>query len=93
MQQGSFPCRFQEFHLVNQPYIFHLVYSIVKPFLSEKIRDRVIIRFKKKTTFISSPIYLHNFHCIYIDPRSRNRLKFTPSLPTTWDTPRIFGRK
>ncbi|OXA57018.1 Alpha-tocopherol transfer protein-like [Folsomia candida] len=39
--QGSFPCRFQEFHLVNQPYIFHLVYSIVKPFLSEKIRDRI----------------------------------------------------
>lgn len=39
--QDSFPCRFQEFHLVNQPYFLNVVFSLVKPFLSEKIRRRI----------------------------------------------------
>ncbi|CAG7729848.1 unnamed protein product [Allacma fusca] len=39
--QDSFPARFKEFHLVNQPYIFNLLFAVVKPFLEEKIRNRI----------------------------------------------------
>ncbi|CAL8074537.1 unnamed protein product [Orchesella dallaii] len=39
--QNSFPCRFQEFHMINQPYVFNLLFSVVKPFLSEKIKKRI----------------------------------------------------
>lgn len=39
--QDSFPCRFKEFHLVNQPFVFSMLFSVVKPFLNQKIRDRI----------------------------------------------------
>ncbi|CAH1733130.1 unnamed protein product [Aphis gossypii] len=39
--QDSFPLRFQGFHFINEPLYLYTVYSIIKPFLKEKIRCRV----------------------------------------------------
>jgi len=39
--QDCFPARFKEFHFVHQPYVFQCVFAIVKPLLSEKIRNRI----------------------------------------------------
>lgn len=39
--QDSFPARFREFHIVNEPYIFEMLFTMVKPFLSEKIKNRI----------------------------------------------------
>jgi len=39
--QENFPLRFQGFHFINEPFYLYTVYSIIKPFLKEKIRRRV----------------------------------------------------
>lgn len=39
--QENFPLRFQGFHFINEPLYLYTVYSIIKPFLKEKIRCRV----------------------------------------------------
>lgn len=39
--QNSFPIRFREIHIVNESYMFDVVYALVKPFLSEKMRGRI----------------------------------------------------
>jgi len=39
--QNSFPIRFREIHIVNESYLFDIVYALVKPFLSDKIRNRI----------------------------------------------------
>ncbi|XP_060847011.1 clavesin-2-like [Rhopalosiphum padi] len=39
--QDSFPLRFQGFHFINEPLYLYTVYSIIKPFLKEKLRCRV----------------------------------------------------
>jgi len=39
--QDSFPLRFQGFHFINEPFYLYTVYSIIKPFLKEKMRCRV----------------------------------------------------
>ncbi|KAL4135050.1 hypothetical protein QTP88_006712 [Uroleucon formosanum] len=39
--QESFPLRFQGFHFINEPLYLYTVYSIMKPFLKEKLRCRV----------------------------------------------------
>lgn len=41
MVQNSFPIRFREIHIVNESYLFDVVFALVKPFLTEKIRDRI----------------------------------------------------
>jgi len=41
--QDSFPCRFQEFHMINQPQVFNFLFAVVKPFLSEKIKKRIYL--------------------------------------------------
>ncbi|ODM90665.1 Retinaldehyde-binding protein 1 [Orchesella cincta] len=52
--QNSFPCRFQEFHMVNQPYVFSLLFSIVKPFLNEKIKKRIYFHGRDLTSLHKS---------------------------------------
>lgn len=37
----SFPLKVRGIHLINEPIIFHAVFSMIKPFLTEKIKARV----------------------------------------------------
>nr|XP_020037882.1 alpha-tocopherol transfer protein isoform X2 [Castor canadensis] len=37
----SFPLKVRGIHLINEPVIFHAVFSMIKPFLSEKIKARM----------------------------------------------------
>lgn len=37
----SFPLKVRGIHLINEPIIFHAVFSMVKPFLTEKIKERI----------------------------------------------------
>jgi len=39
--QGAFPIRFREIHVVNESGMFQAVYTLVRPFLTEKIRKRL----------------------------------------------------
>lgn len=41
--QDSFPARFREFHIVNEPYVFEMVFTLAKPFLSEKVKKRIFL--------------------------------------------------
>ncbi|XP_021573767.1 alpha-tocopherol transfer protein [Carlito syrichta] len=37
----SFPLKVRGIHLINEPVIFHAVFSMIKPFLTEKIKERM----------------------------------------------------
>ncbi|XP_001379317.1 alpha-tocopherol transfer protein [Monodelphis domestica] len=37
----SFPLKVRGIHLINEPIIFHTVFSLIKPFLTEKIKQRI----------------------------------------------------
>ena len=39
--QSSFPLWFREIHLVNAPYMFMMVFNVIKPFLAQEIRDLI----------------------------------------------------
>jgi hypothetical protein len=39
--QDSVPLRVKAIHIVNQPKIFNMVFSLFKPFLKEKLRNRI----------------------------------------------------
>jgi len=41
MVQNSFPIRFREIHIVNESYLFDMVFALVKPFLTDKISNRI----------------------------------------------------
>lgn len=40
--QDSVPLRIKGIHIVNQPYIFNMVFALFKPFLREKLKSRII---------------------------------------------------
>lgn len=40
--QDSVPLRIKNIHVLNQPYIFKMVFALFKPFLREKLRNRII---------------------------------------------------
>ena len=41
--QDAFPLRFKGIHLVNQPWYISMVLAIVRPFMKQKLRDRLFI--------------------------------------------------
>ncbi|XP_057662649.1 alpha-tocopherol transfer protein-like [Diorhabda carinulata] len=41
--QETFPLRFKGFHIINEPFYFDAVVAVLKPFLKEKIRKRIIL--------------------------------------------------
>ncbi|XP_044751590.1 alpha-tocopherol transfer protein-like [Coccinella septempunctata] len=41
--QETFPLRFKGFHIVNEPFYFDAVMTVLKPFLKEKIRKRIYL--------------------------------------------------
>lgn len=40
--QESIPLRIKGLYIINQPYIFNMVFQLFKPFLQEKLRSRII---------------------------------------------------
>lgn len=52
--QDTFPLRFKGFHVVNEPFYFDAIMTVLKPFLKEKIRKRVsdLLHFDAKVEII-----------------------------------------
>ena len=50
--QDCFPLRFQAIHLINEPWIFNIILSIILPLLSEKIQKRVCTTYTTYTCFL-----------------------------------------
>lgn len=42
--QEAMPLRLKQVHMVNQPFVFNMVWSLFKPFVREKLKGRVSIR-------------------------------------------------
>lgn len=45
--QDSFPMRFKAFHILHEPFYFDAFLALIKPFMSEKIRNRVRLKLKR----------------------------------------------
>ncbi|XP_031849839.1 alpha-tocopherol transfer protein-like isoform X2 [Nomia melanderi] len=40
--QDAVPLRVKNIHIINQPYVFNMVFALFKPFLKEKLKNRII---------------------------------------------------
>lgn len=40
--QEAVPLRVKNIHIINQPYVFNMVFALFKPFLREKLKSRII---------------------------------------------------
>ncbi|XP_078584938.1 alpha-tocopherol transfer protein-like [Branchiostoma floridae x Branchiostoma japonicum] len=48
----AFPIRVKEIHLLNQPMLFDAIFAIIKPFMSEKMRNRIHLHGPKTETLL-----------------------------------------
>lgn len=44
--QDAMPIRLKQVHIVNQPFIFNMVWTLFKPFVKEKLSKRVSLSYK-----------------------------------------------
>ncbi|XP_060847013.1 alpha-tocopherol transfer protein-like [Rhopalosiphum padi] len=51
--QYSMPARLKEVHIVNQPYIFNMVFAMFKPFMQEKLRNRMLLHGYDHTSLLA----------------------------------------
>uniref|UniRef100_A0A1A9X071 CRAL-TRIO domain-containing protein n=1 Tax=Glossina brevipalpis TaxID=37001 RepID=A0A1A9X071_9MUSC len=49
--QDSLPLRLKAIHIINQPKIFNVVFSLFKPFLREKLSSRIIFHGTERQSF------------------------------------------
>lgn len=75
--QDSVPLRIKGIHIVNQPKIFQMVFALFKPFLREKLRNRIIFHGTDRES-------LHK----YIDPKCLPLV-----YDGTIDIPRVKGEE
>jgi len=52
--QDATPLRVKNLHIVNQPYVFNMVFALFKPFLREKLKNRVSERILSRGETLSS---------------------------------------
>lgn len=43
--QEAMPLRMKEIHMINQPFVFKMVWAMFKPFIREKLKNRVSLYF------------------------------------------------
>ncbi|XP_026756903.1 clavesin-1 [Galleria mellonella] len=48
--QDAMPMRLKEVHFVNQPYVFNLVWALFKPFIREKLKNRIFFHGTKMSS-------------------------------------------
>ncbi|KAJ8684226.1 hypothetical protein QAD02_020018 [Eretmocerus hayati] len=49
----SLPCRLKGVHIVNQSYVFNMVFAFFKPFIQGKMRERLYFHGKDKASILS----------------------------------------
>lgn len=57
--QEAVPLRVKNLHIVNQPYVFNMVFALFKPFLGEKLKSRVSFFF-----YVIIDKYIHGIRVI-----------------------------
>jgi len=74
--QEAIPLRIKNIHIVNEPYIFNVVFALFKPFLREKLKNRIIFHGTDRKS-------LHQ----YISPEC-----LPENYGGTLDVPRVDGK-
>ncbi|XP_069698211.1 alpha-tocopherol transfer protein-like [Periplaneta americana] len=76
--QDCAPLRFKSHHIVNQPYVFNMLFAIFKPFLSEKFRNRIFFHGRNYDSLLShiDAKYIPKKYGGSMDMPSFNRMDF-----------------